>query len=301
MLLDEIIELATGNNQSVAVLLRKCVVLAHQIKNERLKAWANKELNGYEDGDELPGYRISPGQAKGHFTGPFGAEYRNLPIPPAVLEREHRHFATEVRLFQAVSAYEDLVRTTKADGHITAPWPNDLALYYQQRIPNSKRMVLIAAYQEIPKPKLVELVDTVRNRVLNMALELQSEVGETDDDLKKITPQEARKIDQTVIQHIYGGNVYVATGESTMNVHQQTIEVGDKQRLEQVLRNSGLSRADVDELSCVLERDGKKMSSGVTEWIKKTAPKVVSGGVKVGAAVAQTLLTEYLKQYYGLR
>jgi hypothetical protein len=32
MLLDDIIELATNTGQSITVLLRKCVILAHQIK-----------------------------------------------------------------------------------------------------------------------------------------------------------------------------------------------------------------------------------------------------------------------------
>ena len=47
MLLDDIIELATDDKQPITVLLRKCLILASQLKNERLKAWANKELNGY--------------------------------------------------------------------------------------------------------------------------------------------------------------------------------------------------------------------------------------------------------------
>jgi len=38
----------------------------------------------------------------------------------------------------------------------------------------------------------------------------------------------------------------------------------------------------------------------VKDWVKKTAPKVLSGGVKIGASVGQTLLLEYLKQYFGL-
>ncbi len=40
MLLDEIIELATDPKQkSVSTLLRKCLVLGTQLKNERLKSW----------------------------------------------------------------------------------------------------------------------------------------------------------------------------------------------------------------------------------------------------------------------
>jgi hypothetical protein len=60
-------------------------------------------------------------------------------------------------------------------------------------------MNLVAAYQEITQGALVELVDAVRTRVLNMALEIQSEVGENDVDLKHITPREAKKLDQAVV------------------------------------------------------------------------------------------------------
>jgi hypothetical protein len=34
MLLDEIIDLATDNKQPIAVLLRKCIVLGHRLKND---------------------------------------------------------------------------------------------------------------------------------------------------------------------------------------------------------------------------------------------------------------------------
>jgi hypothetical protein len=39
-LVDEIIELSSSESGSVATLLRKCLVLAHTIKNDRLKTWA---------------------------------------------------------------------------------------------------------------------------------------------------------------------------------------------------------------------------------------------------------------------
>ncbi|MGA3052774.1 MAG: hypothetical protein ABSD63_01065 [Candidatus Korobacteraceae bacterium] len=85
-----------------------------------------------------------------------------------------------------------------------------------------------------------------------------------------------------------------------MTIQQHTITVGDWAQLERVLRNSGLSQSEIGELSGVVEQDGKKMGSAVLEWIKKNAPKAISGGVQIGAAVGQSLLTEYLKQYYGL-
>lgn len=301
MLLDDIIELATDNKQPITTLLRKCIVLAHQLKNERLKVWANKELNGYDPDDNLPAYRVLTTLARGNFSGYGGRQLRGWQIPAAVLEEEHRKWALETSLIHPVSTYEEL---STGDGDIQSPWNPDLVLYYQQRIP-LQGYALISAWQEIPKGGIVALLDTIRTRVLNMALEIKSEIGETDADLKKMTPQDARRVDQTVVNNIYGGNVYVATGESTMNAttlqhQQQNIVAGDWDHLAKVLRSSGISEPELKELSKAAKADGKTMGARVKGWIEKTAPKVLSGGVKVGLAVGQSLLLEYLKQYYGL-
>jgi hypothetical protein len=37
------------------------------------------------------------------------------------------------------------------------------------------------------------------------------------------------------------------------------------------------------------------------KWVKTSAPKVLTGGVKIGAAVGQTILTKLLLKYYGLK
>lgn len=46
MLLDDIIALATDNQQPLSVLLRKCLILAHELHNDLLKDWVKSELDG---------------------------------------------------------------------------------------------------------------------------------------------------------------------------------------------------------------------------------------------------------------
>lgn len=191
----------------------------------------------------------------------------------------------------------------KGDGSVESPWDPNLVLYYQRRIP-MQGYYLISAWQEIPTSAIVGMLDTVRTSVLNMALEIKSEIGETDADLKKITPQDAKKVDQTVTTYIYGGNVNISTGESAVNTvtiqQQLNIVAGDWEHLARVLRSSGVSEPELHELSEAVKQDGRTLGSKVKDWITKIAPKVLSGGVKIGAAVGQTLLLEYLKQYCGL-
>jgi hypothetical protein len=82
-LLDEVIELAAGEG-SVATLLRKCLVLAHTLKSDRLKVWAEKELNGYDPNDAVPEYRKTAATAKGFLVGTLGRQIDDQPLAPAV-------------------------------------------------------------------------------------------------------------------------------------------------------------------------------------------------------------------------
>src|SRR5260221_10456243 len=109
-LLDDIINLAIEGKQPLPDILRKCLLLAHELKNDQLKTWANQELNGYEFGKDVPEYRIVPAPAKGNFIGPLYAQYNSHLIPSLVLEERHREFAEKVYLLQSVTAYVDVLK-----------------------------------------------------------------------------------------------------------------------------------------------------------------------------------------------
>src|ERR1700686_2519994 len=97
-LLDDIIDAATDGKQPLPDILRKCLRLGHELKNERLKAWANQELSGYPRTEDLPEYRIARADAYGNFSGPFGSGARRYPIPPVGLDEKHRGFAERAYL-----------------------------------------------------------------------------------------------------------------------------------------------------------------------------------------------------------
>jgi hypothetical protein len=82
----------------------------------------------------------------------------------------------------------------------------------------------------------------------------------------------------------------------TIQQQQQNIVTGDWEHLAKVLRTAGVSGPELDELSSAVKDDGKTMGTRVKGWIEKTSPKVLSGGIKVGVSIGQTLLIEYLKK-----
>jgi hypothetical protein len=300
MLLAEIIKLAVDDKQPLATLLRQCLILAYELNNDRLKLWANQELNGYGSSEGLPDYRVLYIGAHGNFASAY-QQLNDFPIPAMMLEEKHRHYAEKIELQQAVSAYEDLVSRTES-GTMFFEWPGNMVAYYQRKF-FTGNLALIKAWQEVPKNVIVQVLDTVRNRTLKMALELQSELGSQD--LTKITPAEVAQVDRTVVNNIYGGTNDFASGQSILHanttISQNIICAGDKDELETVLRNSGVSDQDLKQLLDAQEKDGEKtMGSNVLAWIKTTAPKILAGGVQIATDIGQKLLTEWLMQYYGI-
>jgi hypothetical protein len=301
-LLDEIIDLAVDGNGQTPVLLRKCLLLARQLKNDRLRHWAEKELDGYSEEDELPEYRRGTGMAKGLFLGPFNASISDQPLPASVLQKEHRHWAREIKLMQPIVAYERISDTGKPVNTSAAfPWPADMVAMYQAKF--IEGYALNRAWLEIPPTMFPTLLDTVRNRVLRFALDLKDDLGDVADNIDAL-PRD--KVDRQVIYNIYGGTNIVA--ESARNFAQfgnVTVKEGDAASLQAAMQKLGVSAPGVSELQAALAEDEEAASAPTLgqrtkTWLTGIGTKLVDAGASITLETAKAEATKYLLQYFGL-
>jgi hypothetical protein len=204
-------------------------------------------------------------------------------------------------LSQGLSAFQDV--PNQAEDGISFPWPGNLVICYQDRFFQGTYR-LISAWQEISKSQIAEMLDNVRNRTLNMALQIKDELGTSYTELRKIESKEKEASIQNIIFQNTGGNTNVAFGQGNVDASGQVhvvITPGDRNALDQVLVRAGLELAALEKLTEAIQKDGgQKPGSKVAEWVKANAGKVLSGGVKVGVSIGQQLLTEWLKQHYGI-
>jgi AbiTii len=295
-LLDQIIKGATGDTESLATLLRKCLVLASILKNESLKIWAESELNGYPGVDVLPPYRkIDRIIARGHFLGPFGSQLHDQPLSPHVLDEEHRGWATTAFLQQPIAAYQDelMLKGGRID------WPPMLTALYQTKYMD--HMVLNRAWQEIAPSVFASLVDTVRTKILSLALELREQLGEVGDKPDKLA---AEKVNQSVVYQIYGGNnIIAATAQTIHQAGRDIIIPGDLPSLLRALTHAGVEDVDAKQIISALTDDGAEGKPSIGQKtlsvIKTVAQKLVETGKTISVSAATSVLTQLVLQYLG--
>lgn len=206
-LLNDIESSATSSSVPIVDLLRQCKVLAARLKHKEFADWVSYELNGYNDVESIPEYRIiylpSP---VGDFSGPFGRAMKNAPIPVNSIPKEFRESLTKRSISQPIAEVEELAN---AEGNLIFPWSGDI-IGYMQREPIYQNLVLVSARSNISPATLKGVVDTVRTRVLDYVLAIQAENPEADlakpADPAPISPQ---ILNQTFNTTIIGGQANV--------------------------------------------------------------------------------------------
>jgi hypothetical protein len=300
-LLTEIIDGAADDAVRLQTLLRKCLILAAKLKNERLRVWASSELNGYENKEELPPYRCLDVQSKGFLLGPFQSQINDQPLATGVMKPEHRDFATKAFLMDPIAAYETMAGD-KSEGSFRSDWPGDLVAMYQSKF--AKGWVLNRAWQELSLGNIVAIVDTVRTRLLQFTLEIQDEIGDETDDLAQAAPD---KVERAVGTIIYGGYNVVAgliTGDVRIQTQQMVVE-GDFISLSNALAATGVPQDKIKELERAVEQDRaagaeKGFGERVRGWMSKAGSYTARAAGEAASHVSKEAITAAVLAYFGL-
>ncbi len=252
-LLREIQDAAIDSNTNLAVLLRKCKVLAARLGNEEFKQWVENELSGYPDIDSLPDYRILKVNSKGHFSGPFQSGLRNADIPMSCIPKELRKNLSHSYLVQPVASMESLVVSDSNSGTLQEPWIPDVVAHVGQNI--YEGMNCMQAWKVIPTSAMVAALDAVRNRILNFVLEIEAESPTAGEAPANSNPLPQDKVQQIFNTYITGTVQNVATGSTNVNQEATSYAENDKLFIEllDALTKSNKDKEITSELAATVE------------------------------------------------
>ena len=207
-LLQEIIDGCVNHSLSLNETLMKCKILAYRLKNEELKNWVNSEINGYDNKDCFPSYRIIPAHSKGNFQSSTHI-FKGLNIPSTTIHKEFREYVDTCYMSRGVSTLEHLLNNSTSD-ILTADWDHNLIVLEGRKI--YKDLVCLNAWQEIPVSAVTEILEKVRSIILDFCLKIEQEYPNIGEHPMINTP-DIKKVEQIVQNtfNFYGGTQNVAT------------------------------------------------------------------------------------------
>jgi hypothetical protein len=300
-LLEDIQTSAVDAKSDLATLLRKCKLLAARLGSQPLEDWLIWESNGYPDDIPVPHYRVWPLKLRGHFAGPFGSGLQNVTIPYVCLPEEARKHYENYECRQSIATIEGML-IKAVDGTLYLD-TSDLVVALDQKV--YQDMTCIHASASFGTSILIELLNSVRNRILDFALAVWKEApnaGELGDG-----PSE--KLESTRVTQIFNTTVYGGSANlvGTSNASEIAFHIGvkDFSSLERVLNENGITKEDIETLRAAIEsepvpKEKGKFGTRVSAWIAKMMTKAAEGSWKIGLGAAGNLLAQAISKYYGL-
>lgn len=181
---------ASRSEASVATLLRMVKVAGSRSGADDLVRWTDKELNGYEEGDDLPTYRAPFRVAVFcELAGPFRFHQNRVRLPIAALPIEVQSDALDhVSFIETIAGVEAWISLGTERIHV--PWETHFVDEVNSSHRNGEFQIVDVpsafikeAWREVPIAKLLSVTETIRNQVLEFSLALERaapDAGEPD-------------------------------------------------------------------------------------------------------------------------
>lgn len=293
--------------QEIGPVLLKLRLLAARVGSDALGEWVKHESEGYPPGVDLPAYRYIGVSYIADFSGPFNSGIKNAPIPNHLIERYAGKHWVEYAVRQSIAGIDVLVNQDKEEGSLQIEASNLILLLqgnvYEGYACNGVR-------GRISRASLVEIQHAVRNRILELTIEMENSVpgigeissGGASPIGKERSGQEVTNITNQII---HGHYTSINNSGAGSNISAQ-ISVGDQRQVQTAMEAAGIPAEDAAEFASILaseqpENEEQPFGAKAKRWLSKSMPKALDGTWKAGLAVATEVLSEAAKQYYGLK
>lgn len=295
----ELQQLASDSEKNILDLLRKAFLVATKLNLGEFKQWIQNELNGYKS-DELPPYRQVHAQVKGRNP------YHGL-LPIGFPDKEMERTLSAVPIRDSISALYDLIENRNPTDVLHMQMPFEAQRIVSQLLDTPFQDIEV--YWVLQRSQIVEIMDIVRNTILEWALRLEGE-GILGDGISFSEGEKQKASSSTIIQHVENFNFQgvlgsVTDSNLTQNL-QMTVQKNDLHGLKEYLSSLKIEKPDIDELEEALKSDppptnAKKFGEKVSNWIGKMMGKAAYGGWDISVAVAGQLLADAISSYYGIK
>lgn len=164
-------DMAGDLDTSTAQVLTALRIVATRAGVHELAQWAAKEMEGYDDDDELPTHRMWKLSIVATLYNPMQAAINDSPLGDAAVAEKDREWATTFRCQQGVGDVERTLADSE-NGTFRANHPN-LLMYINRGPMVQNGWTCTHASGEFPKAYLQNVVTRARQTALTLCLECE--------------------------------------------------------------------------------------------------------------------------------
>lgn len=302
--LSDIREYLTVTDRPLTDALRLALVVGYQLPNQVLQEWATHELNGYEGETVLPAYRVLDVESWGLFS--IYGDRKKLLIPEGVLpDDKWRDMASHLYLRKPISYYVDTVQGSDGRADFANYWDTDVVGWAQRNLKFYSHGVLEKAWRQSSRSDYAQVVDVVKNHLLQFALQSEQELRPLlATEIKTLPATTAQQITNIVYATVLGGSPMIQVGGTAgSQTAIQHVKVGDLDSLVSHLEQLGVTADEIEAIQSILEdAEAQTQNPGATslvDWIGRVAEKIRSGAGAMTTETARVLLEIAVKSYLG--
>lgn len=281
----------------VSSILRMALVLSYENEDLNLREWVNAEIDGYKEGVEVPDYRHGHCQSFGNFVGPGYAYMNSMPLPPYFIPQKYHSVTNELLFRENFRTLEvALLSALKDGGYARCNWPADLIALLSDKF--YQRFRLVAAWVLVQPSDILEVVETVRNRLLRYVLEIDpSYVSNDEKGIKRGKERMATVFNTTILGNVSGLNQNCENVDQTLINELKSIPSGDWPALSRFIDKIGsIAQNDKDDLKNAIDEDKKVGSVGVGLNANKWIDRIRSGSIKFATSLSMNVVANLITQ-----
>jgi len=270
--------------------LMRAKLIAYEINNDDFKNWISKELNGYNNEDKLPEYRIIPCDIFAQIEA-YGQK-KLVPYDLTSLDKDLDGMLYSMKMLQSVSIIEKgLTESNETYGYQDLPFAlvQDLRKMADNNyITNVKRRIQFSQTEHILNLTKQKLIDTL--------LDLEKTFPNMQDNYQN-TEENKEKTNTIINNHIYGekANSNIGIGDNISqkisNIYNQKVE-----NILSELKTLGVPEEDLIEVKEIVVNETDKTNIGkkLMSWVGKMTTKAIEKGIDLQIPLIMTKIQELL-------
>ena len=183
---------AVNDEAPIEKSLRRLQILAHDVHNQELETWAERELTGYAPEDELPEYRKATSLNLTYVGFNGNIQVKGIALPLSFLKKDTLDSISKINLREDIPS---IVKLAESDpgGY------RDLTILANEVFSQSGEQIqCLKINQLIPSAHYRKVLAEVKNRIIKALLMLEDKYGKLDKLSFRVTPAKAAETNEKI-------------------------------------------------------------------------------------------------------